>query len=112
MYMNFIGVLEVGDKWRCGADGDEPGSILIGGKDFVDEVLDVDWPTNTTVYVDGVEIAKGSMNGMLGSGYSEYTPIDADELSLGDVDVIGELLKYEGKKVNVVVSDEDLPEMD
>lgn len=109
-YLNFIGTVVCGNPFR-GSD-EENGSILIGKHDFVDEVLEESWHGKVTVYVDGFEVCAGKVTGLLGSSYSEWTPLESDELSFGGFDIIDHLAKLEGNRVNVVVSDEPLPTMD
>jgi len=109
-YLNFIGQATCGNPYR--GSGEENGAILIGGRDFVDEVLEEAWHGAVTVYIDGLDVCKGDVIGLLGSSYSEYTPLESDELSFGGFDIIGKLEGYEGQQVNVVVSDEPLPTPD
>ena len=104
-YMNLHGVVKCGNECRVGDE--DIGAVLIDGRDLVDEILEESWGDNTTLYLNGIALGCGKVTGDLGWGYSEYTPMDSDELSFGGVDVLEALKAREGETVSIVVSDEE-----
>lgn len=96
----FTGTVEEGDGCRCNYDEPE-GSVIIGGRDVVQEVLN--WvPEDCKVQVSIQEKQyEGTAKGSLGWGYSEYTPMDSDELFIGSHDIIGIMLGHKDKEITV-----------
>lgn len=102
------GVVSEGDAYRCGDThyGAVHGAVHIGDEDVVERVGHV-FAEKTSVIV-GVMDEKfdGDLFIETGWGYSEYTPMDSDKLTVGEHDLIDILLRHEGKNVTLVVSTE------
>lgn len=106
----FKGTVERGDAYRVGDD--EPGAIRIGGRDVVEEVAETfTEKTNLTVGVAD-ERFDGDLFIETGWGYSEWTPMDSDELKIGDHNLLEILGRYEGERVTVFLSDGPIDLMD
>ena len=114
MLLRFEGKVVLGDEFRVFCC-DPSGAIHIVEKgvfrDVVQEITDADW--GGTFYESAkvtIGICDDTFTGDLfvqtGWGYSEYTPMDTDELRVGDHDLIEILKRYEGKLITLFVSDE------
>src|SRR6478609_7606345 len=105
--LQFSGVITRGDS--CRVSDDEPeGDILIGGVDFlaaVDNAFKSGQSITVGILDDAVETVAGSLAVDLGWGYSDYTPMDEDSLTVGGSDVLKALARRENQQVTVVVSD-------
>ena len=97
------GVVTVGDGYRC-FDG-QMGKIFIGGDDIVDDIAEERWGPKARVFLNGGEIANGAAVTEIGWGYSEYTPIDYDVLSVGKCDILDILDEMEGQIATLVIDD-------
>jgi len=105
--LQFSGVITRGDSCRV-LDDEPEGDILIGGVDFlaaVDNAFKSGQSVTVGILDDAVETVAGSLAVDLGWGYSDYTPVDADSLSVGGSDVLKALARRENQQVTVVVSD-------
>jgi hypothetical protein len=108
----FKGVVTCGDAYRV-YDGEQNGSVWIGGVDVLDRL---DCLNTQKVIVGWMDQAfDGELFVSTGWGYSEYTPMDADEMRVGPHNLIAMLSEQEGKEVTLVISTEpinllDLPE--
>lgn len=77
-------------------------TFTIGSRDFVTELED-DKGYAVTATLNGETVAAGTLHVSTGSqGYSEYTPGDADELKVGDIDLILALMRLSGLGANEV----------
>jgi hypothetical protein len=99
------GVVEEGDACRCDYDRPE-GAVLINGQDVLDRIRSVFHGDKKVIVGVMDELFSGDLFIENGWGYSEYTPMDPDVMKVGDHDLIDILLRHEGKKVTLVVSDE------
>jgi len=105
----FSGLVEIKDGYRISDDG-ENGQIWIGGKDLLTELL----------FNSGTKVICGIMNDKFdgdlfidyGWGYSEYTPIDSDELKIGNTNILDILETHEGKHITFIISDEPIDLLD
>lgn len=113
MKLYFEGKVYCGDECRVGSDWNpktdeyKEGSILIGDRDFVGEILENFGGKKVTVAIAD-ERFDGDVTGELGWGYSEYTPMDSDSLTVGKHDLIEILSRYEDKEIKVWVADEPI----
>ena len=109
MRLEFSGTVETGDPYRVtgsiGFDDEKDGAIFIGGRDLVVEVDEAIFDNPVIVSIEG-ECFEGALKTEQGWGYSEYTPMDADELKVGTNDILDKLEALEGTEVTVVVRDE------
>lgn len=92
----FNGIVEDGDACRCSPEEDAPqGAIIIGGVDVIGEIYE-SFVGPVKVVVNGKEFT-GPLYVEHGWGYSEYTPMDSDRLSVGDTDLIEYLSGLDGE---------------
>lgn len=103
--IKFSGLVELGDDCRVAYEGELDGSVHIGGRDVVEEVGQTQWSGPVTVGIAD-ERYTGDLLVDLGWGYSEYTPMDPDMLTVGPHDLIAILLGHEGEQVTVWIADE------
>lgn len=106
MILKFQGRVEMGDSCRV-SDEDENGSVRIGDVDFVDKVGETTFRSPVTVAIADERFA-GDLELEYGWGYSEYTPMEADKLQVGEHDILQILERYEGKEITVWVADEPI----
>lgn len=102
--LRFDGFVDVDDE-----------TVRIGGRDVIDEIEDVSWrqPYGTS-RADGIvsvclmdERFDGLLHAMGGStGYSEWTPAEPAEFTVGGHNVFLRLNDLEGKQVTLIVADE------
>ena len=108
MKLEFKGIVSQGDASRCDDEFPDPykvGAVYIGDLDVVDEIVDQPWGDNVRVFLNGAEVANGKVVGMRGYGYSHWTPMEGDEVSAGDCNLIEVLCKLAGQEVTLVVED-------
>jgi hypothetical protein len=106
--LKFEGVVESGDVCRVSyGDDEKDGAVHVGGRDVVDEVHAVKWSGPVTVAMAD-ERFEGPVAGEMGWGYSEYTPMDPDVLTVGSHNVIEILLRHEGSEITVWIADEPI----
>lgn len=109
MKLVFQGVVELGDPSRVGRD--ENGAIHVGGRDVIGEVGCADWSGPVTVaYAD--KRFSGPLEWNIGYGYSEWTPMESDALTVGEHDLIRELEQYEGEVITLWIADEPISILD
>lgn len=102
--LKLSGEVSCGDGYRCMDDGVE-GAVAVDGRDVVELVEMVTWAGPVT-FAFGDERWTGDLQSALGWGYSEYTPMDADELFVGAHDILAILEGHAGKRVTVWFADE------
>lgn len=105
--LQFKGLVESGDAFRCD-DEEEPGAVLIGDQDVVGLIAQTTFTGPVTVAIADQRFTGDSLTADLGWGYSEYTPMDADELRVGDHDLLAILDRHVGKEVTMWVADEPI----
>lgn len=101
------------DEGCLAACDDKDGALWIGDHDVVSEVGDVTWagPVNVAIASDfllGNTTYAGALKIAEGWGYSEYTPMDSDELLVGPHDLLKIIGELEGRDVTVWFADEPL----
>lgn len=102
--LTFSGHVEAGDAYRHKLDEDH-GAILIGGQDVVAMIGEAHFTGPVTVAIADARFTAESLRADLGWGYSEYTPMDKDELRAGDVDLLSVLDRYAGQTITMWVAD-------
>jgi hypothetical protein len=109
--LKLTGQVQLGDAYRV--DRDElDGAVHIGGVDVLKAVGEafLDGRDNGTIPKVTVAIADERFTGDLeyeyGWGYSDYTPMDPDELNVGPHNIIDYLTKLEGQTITLWVADE------
>lgn len=105
MRLEFKGLVTSGDSCRCSDQEEQMGDIYIGGRDICDEVNEQKWSDNVRVTLNGEELANGTCVTEVGWGYSEYTPIESDEITVGSCDLLDRLNGFVGQDVHVVIED-------
>ena len=108
MRLEFNGIFETGDAFRVSLD-EAHGAILISGVDVVDEIAERKWGQAVRVLLNGELVANGNVVTELGWGYSEYTPLESDELNVGACDLIERLEALGGQEVTLVIEDQWMP---
>lgn len=106
MNKEWSGVVTLGDDYRCADSGEKDGAVWIGDVDVVKSIHEGGFKGDITVGIAD-ERWKGPLSGDLGWGYSEYTPMDSDSLSVGGHDLIAILRRHEGKTITLFVRDEE-----
>ena len=106
MIIKFCGMVDLGDGYRCGID-DLEGYIYIGGRDFLWEVSMANFRNPVTIAI-AEERFTGDLICDFGYGYSEYTPMDSDKMTIGKHNILNILSGQKGKRVTVWVSDEPI----
>ncbi len=108
MELKFSGLVKCGDEWRCGAD-EVDGALHIGGVDVVDAIAE-ETIVDANVYVNGTLIHENvDIWGSTGYGYSDYTPIECDEIALKAkgkgklIDLLEELRSHVGKEITLEI---------
>lgn len=105
MKLIFKGKVELGDEYRVGHNDMFDGAVNVGGIDVIEEIYDT-FNSNQKVTVG---IANKDFDGELfvqcGWGYSEYTPMEQDELRVGEHNIIDILSDYEDEEVTLFISD-------
>jgi hypothetical protein len=107
MKLYFEGVVTVGDEWRCSDDVSEDGAIKIAGRDLVGEISEAQFRGPVTVAIAD-ERYEGPLAVDLGWGYSEYTAMESDKLTVGPHNIIEILERYEGKEMKIWIADEPI----
>ena len=102
MKLKFKGIVKTGDACRV-SDDDIDGSIFIGETDLV-EVMSEHKGKFTFAIAD--KTFSGELFVSTGWGYSEWTPMESDELKVGDNDLIEILSRYEGQEITLFAFDE------
>ncbi|HEY3673168.1 MAG TPA: hypothetical protein VGN51_19685, partial [Acidimicrobiia bacterium] len=97
----FAGLVEQYPDIERESSGDP--TFAIGGRDIVEELGD-DNGSTVEASIDGRPVARGRLLATTGDvGDSEYTPGSSDRLNVGDVDLILELMKVDGRDVALVI---------
>ena len=105
MRIRFSGIVELGDECRCSDDVDN-GAVRIGGVDVVQAICDrLSEGQRVTVAVAD-ERFDGDLAVCTGWGYSEWTPMEGDELRVGPHNIVETLSRLDGQHVNMFVGDE------
>lgn len=108
----FEGQVHVGDPYRVSGHLDGlDGAIWIGHDDLVFELDNTNFDGNVIVGI-GDESFDGDLFVETGWGYSEYTPVDPDQLKVGGSNILNILRGYEGEYITVWVSDEPINLLD
>lgn len=107
----FKGVVTLGDECRV-SEGQE-GAVWVGGVDIIERLEFLNGKKVIVGWMD--EKFDGELFVETGWGYSEYTPMDSDQLKVGPHNLLSMLSEQEGKEVTLVISTEpvnllDLPE--
>ena len=112
MILKFDGAIAFGDAYRVDEDDALNGSVHIGGRDVLDEVANAGFANPVTVAIAD-ERYNGDLAYEIGWGYSEYTPVDEDKLTVGPHDLITLLGRYkEGEIVTLWIADEPFNTLD
>jgi hypothetical protein len=107
MIKKFKGKIEFGDSCRVGND-DLDGAIHIGGVDVIAELEPKEFNGKVTVAIADQRFT-GDLSVDMGWGYSEYTPMESDELTVGAHDILKTLRQYEaGQEITLWVADEPI----
>jgi len=111
MILKFKGKVETGDA--CRVSDEKNGALFIGGVDVVDRVTDK-WSSKTKVFVAlGDSTFSGELFVECGWGYSEWTPMDSDELKVGEHDLIAEIeSRHNGEEITLWIGDEPINVLD
>lgn len=104
MILKFQGVVQLGDEFRVDEEGLN-GSVHIGDSDLVWELDNAKFTGRVTVGILD-ERFDGELSVDTGWGYSEYTPMDPDVLSIGDHDLLEIIRRYNEQYITVFVADE------
>jgi len=107
MKLKFKGILDFGNYCRVAGDGENNGSIFIGGKDVISEIAKAGFLGKITVGIADKRF-NGDLEVDLGWGYSEWTPIESDRLKVGSHNLIEILERYSGEEITMWVSDEPI----
>jgi hypothetical protein len=102
MRLKFKGLVESGDDCRV-EDEDKAGAIHIGGVDVVAEMLN---HTGRFTFAVADQTFDGDLFVSEGWGYSEWTPMESDELKVGNHDLIEILRRYEGQEITLFAFNE------
>lgn len=102
--LEFHGIVERGDAYRVESDTRD-GDVRIGGVDFLGSIADNRFTGRVIVGI-GDERFIGEPDAELGWGYSEYTPMDQDQFTVGPHDILARLRALEGQTVIVTISNE------
>jgi hypothetical protein len=131
MKICFEGVVHSGDPSRTGwcydkthkkdSSGDcidvscneKDGSLWIGDHDVISEVGSIKWegPITCAIYASsllGDTAFQGALRIQEGWGYSEYTPVEDDELFVGPHNLIKIISDMEGDHITVWFADETI----
>jgi len=110
----FEGRVELGDSSRCSSNDDEKdGALWIGARDVVSEIGEVKWngPVTCAIFagkLTGDTAFQGALRIQEGWGYSEYTPIESDELFVGPHNLLKIIGDLEGDEITVWFADEPI----
>ena len=67
------------------------------------------WTDSVRAVLNGEEVARGPAVAEMGWGYSGYTSVDSDHVSIGRCDLLERLADLEGQHVELTIEDESLP---
>ena len=111
MILKFKGKVGIGDDCRVGECDKPDGAILIGDRDLIGEVFAAKWSGPVVVGIAD-ERFSGPIAIEEGWGYSEYTPMESDSLTVGAHDIIDILEKYIDQEITVWIADEPVNLLD
>lgn len=112
MVLIFNGQVTLGDACRCSEEGPD-GSIFIGGIDVVSKIRENKENFRRKVTVGILdERFDGELFIEEGWGYSEWTPMDNDQLKVGSHDLIEIVTRYSGQSITMFVADEPVNILD
>ena len=111
--LEFEGDVVCGNTYRCDyhyAEDAQPyagleGAVHIDNVDVVDAIAEAAWSRNVRVLLNGDELANGVAVTALGWGYSEMTPVESDEVTIGECDLLERLTALEDTHVTLIVED-------
>lgn len=106
MILKFHGIVTLGDASRSGAD-EKYGAIYIGDQDVVGVIEETKFKNSVTMAVADKRFS-GDLDVDLGWGYSEYTPMDDDKLTVGPHNIIEILGRYDEQTVTLWIADEPI----
>lgn len=107
--LEFEGYVETGDGYRRGKNSMMDGSIHIGHMDVVSEIFDnFEVGEYVEVIIDG-DSYKGVLHYELGYSEDEHTPVHADELLIGESDIISILEDLEDLEVEFLIKQTEVP---
>lgn len=104
MIKKYSGKVEVLDNEYRVEQGKE-GRIWIGEIDIVDDLHETQFNGPVTVGIQD-ERWDGLLSVETGWGYSEYTPMDSDHLSVGTHDLLDILERYKDQEITLFIADE------
>lgn len=104
MILEFSGPVILGDASRCTDEGLH-GLIWIGNRDVLNEIDGNNFTNPVTVGLADSRYA-GDLAYGLGWGYSEYTPVESDQLTIGPHNLLEILERYEGQAITLWIADE------
>lgn len=107
--LTFTGKVTTGDPYRCSEEGVLPdGAILIAGIDILAEIAGGKFSGFAGPVTVGIadERYSGPLAWESGWGYSEYTPVDEDKLTVGHHNLIEILSRYENQTITLWIADE------
>ena len=106
MRLKYAGKIEFGDECRVSDELD--GAVRIGGVDLVWHIGEQQWKNNKVTIGVADQTFSGTLFVECGWGYSEWTPMDSDELKVGDHDLLETLRSKfnEGDEIVLFASDE------
>ena len=112
MILKFDGAIAFGDEYRVAEDDALNGSVHIGGRDVLAEVDDAGFTNPVTVAIAD-ERYSGDLAYEIGWGYSEWTPVEEDKLTIGPHNIIALLSRHpEGAVVTLWIADEPFNTLD
>ena len=107
MKLVFNGIVEDAENESRVLTTANEGSIYIGDRDVVSEIYDASFRKKIIVGIAD-ETFTGDIFSHTGWGYSEYTPMEEDELRVGKHDLLEILRRYEGQNITLFISDEPI----
>lgn len=113
MILKFDGPIQFGDSYRVDETEDAlHGLVHIGGVDVLAAVAETRFSQPVTVALAD-ERYSGSLAYEIGWGYSEWTPVEDDKLTVGPHNILKILARYnEGEVVTLWIADEPINTLD
>jgi len=103
--LRFTGVVTEGDASRVSYDEDD-GAIHIGDSDVIAGIDAAAFSGPVTVAIADERFTEDSLVTGLGWGYSEFTPLGDDRLTLGPHNLIEVLGRYVDQEITMWIADE------
>lgn len=110
MILKFEGKVQLGDPCRVSEEEDN-GAVKIGYRDLVAEVMHYKWNGPVTVAIADERFC-GDLDAEFGWGYSEYTPMDPDILTVGPHNILNIISNHDGEHLTVWIADEPVNVLD